>query len=339
MATIYDIARTIGVTQTTVANALAGRPNVSEAMRQRILECAREMGYRPNEIARSLTQRKTMTLALILPTIANPYYPEIAEEVERSAQSHGYQMLLCNTHYDDDRGKHYLEQLVSRWVDGIIVMGSSMKLEHILEHHQRGLPIVFCNWQENEPLSPDIPQVSADYRTAGSLAAHHLLSMGHRDLAIIVDLPQQILRLEGFVATLAAAGIDLPQNRIAQGDSSLESGYRAARTLLEQHPRPTAIFATTDWMALGALEAAHSLGMQVPQDLSIIGLDDIVVAAHVTPALTTIAISKQRLAQEAAKILLERIQHPDEPVPSPVLIEPELCLRKSLSHPAATSVH
>ncbi|HKD76592.1 MAG TPA: LacI family DNA-binding transcriptional regulator, partial [Ktedonobacterales bacterium] len=297
MATIYDIARATGVTQTTVANALAGRGNVSEATRQRILQCAREMGYRPNEIARSFKQRKTMTLALILPTIANPYYPEIAEEVERCAQSHDYQMLLCNTHYDDALGHHYLERLVSRWVDGIIVMGSSMKLEHILAHHQRGLPIVLCNWQENEALSPDIPQVAADYREAGALAARHLLAMGHRDLAIIVDLPQQISRLEGFRSALADADITLSPQRIARGDSSLDSGYRAARDLLDQTPRPTAIFATNDWMALGALEAAHSLGVRVPEDLSIMGLDDIVVAAHVTPALTTIAVSKQRLAQ------------------------------------------
>jgi DNA-binding LacI/PurR family transcriptional regulator len=329
MATIYDIARATGVTQTTVANALAGRGNVSEATRQRILQAARDMGYRPNEVARSLKQHKTMTLALILPTIANPYYPEIAEEVERHAQSHDYQMLLCNTHYDDALGRHHLERLVSRWVDGIIVMGSSMKLQHILEQYQRGLPLVLCNWQENEALPADIPQVSADYREVGALAGRRLLELGHRNVGIIVDLPQQVLRLEGFRAALEEAGVELPTQRILQGDSSLESGYRAARELLSQPPWPTAIFATNDWMALGALEAAHKLGVRVPEDISIVGVDDIVVAAHVTPPLTTIAVSKQRLAQEASRVLLEQIQQP-ETTPRPVLLAPELYLRASL---------
>jgi LacI family transcriptional regulator, galactose operon repressor len=333
MATIYDIARATGVTQTTVANALAGRGNVSEATRQRILSVARDMGYRPNEIARSLKQRKTMTLALILPTIANPYYPEIAEEVERHAQSHGYQMLLCNTHYDDALGKHHLERLVSRWVDGAIVMGSSMKLEHVVEQYRRGLPLVLCNWQENETPPQDIPQISADYREAGALVARHLLALGHRDIAIIVDLPQQVLRLEGFRSSLTNAGLPLPKQRIFHGDSSLESGYRAASELLHQSPHPTAIFATNDWMALGALEAAHSLGVKVPEDLSIVGLDDIVVAAHVTPSLTSIAVSKQRLAQEAARALLDQIQNP-QIVSRPIFLTPELCLRESLAAPS-----
>ncbi len=333
MATIYDIARATGVTQTTVANALAGRGNVSAATRQRILQAARDMGYRPNEIARSLKQRKTMTLALILPTIANPYYPEIAEEVERHAQLHDYQMLLCNTHYDDNLGKHHLERLVSRWVDGVIVMGSSMALQYVLEHYRRGLPLVLCNWQENETPPQDVPQVSADYRAVGALAAQRLLELGHRDVATIADLPQQVLRLEGFQSTLAGAGIALAPQRIVHGDSSLESGYKAARELLTQTPWPTAIYATNDWMALGALEAAHSLSIRVPEDLSIIGVDDIVIAAHVTPTLATIAVSKQRIAQEASRILLQQIQQPGTAT-QPVWLSPDLYLRESLAAPA-----
>ncbi|HXV98499.1 MAG TPA: LacI family DNA-binding transcriptional regulator, partial [Anaerolineae bacterium] len=117
MITIYDIAKAVGVTQTTVANALAGRGNVSEATRQRILKYAQEMGYRPNTIARSLAQGKTYTLALILPRISTPFYPEIAEAIEHTAMQQDYQLLLCNTHDDPDLGRRYLERLISRWVD------------------------------------------------------------------------------------------------------------------------------------------------------------------------------------------------------------------------------
>jgi LacI family transcriptional regulator len=327
MTTIYDIAKAVGVTQTTVANALAGRGNVSEATRKRILQCAQEMQYHPNALARGLAKKKTSTLGFLLPTIANPFYPEIAEEIERIAHIHDYQMLLCNTHYDFALGKQHLERLVSRWVDGIIVMGSSMDITDIAHAFQSGLPTVLCDWQENE-ASLEIPQVKGDFYCAGKLAAEHLLALGHRRMAIIVDEPQQSLRLEGFRAALQAQGLALPHEMIQQGHSTLESGYLAAKKLLTTEPPPSAIFATTDWMAIGALEASREMGLHVPQDLSVLGLDDIVVGAHISPPLTTIAISKDQLAQSATEMLLQQIDGTGD-YRSPVLISPALRLRHS----------
>lgn len=331
MTTIYDIAKAVGVTQTTVANALAGRGNVSEATRKRILQCAQEMHYRPNTLARSLAKRKTLTLGFLLPTIANPFYPEIAEEIEHIAQAHDYQMLLCNTHYDAVLGRQHLERLVSRWVDGIIVMGSSMDITDVVCAFDNGLPTVLCDWQENETL-PAIPQVKGDFFHAGKLAAQHLLSLGHRRLAIIVDEPQQTLRLEGFRTTLQEQGLTLQSSMLQQGHSTLESGYVAAKNLLISTLPPTAIFATSDWMAIGVLEAARDMGMQVPDDLSILGLDDIVIGAHISPPLTTIAISKHQLAQQATEILLQQIDG-KEYQQSAVLVSPSLVLRHSTMSP------
>lgn len=327
MATLQDIATAVGVTQTTVANALKGKGNVSETTRQSILKCAEELGYRPNMLARSLAQGKTDTLGFILPTIANPFYPEIAEAIERTAGQHGYQMLLCNTYYDFQQGRQHLERLVSRWVDGIIVMGSSMDIADIVAQFRRGLPTVLCDWQENE--SPQgIPQVSVDFRRAGALAAEHLLELGHREIAIIVSEPEQTLRLEGFRAVLQAAGLPLPDEMIRQGHSTLESGYAAAQKFLTTPTRPTAIFATTDWMALGAMEAILDAGLRVPQDISIIGLDDIVVSAHIRPPLTTVAVPKFQLAKEATELLFGLI-HAEHPYPLARLIEPSLVVRQS----------
>ena len=331
MTTIYDIAKAVGVTQTTVANALAGRGNVSEATRKRILQCAQEMQYRPNSLARSLAKRKTLTLGFLLPTIANPFYPEIAEEIERIAQVHDYQMLLCNTHYDYVLGRQHLERLVSRWVDGIIVMGSSMDIADVVRSFRNGLPTVLCDWQENEDLS-EMPQVKGDFFRAGKLAAEHLLSLGHRRLAIIVDEPQQTLRLEGFRITLQQQGLNLLPEMLQQGYSTLESGYTAAKNLLLSATPPTALFATTDWMAIGALEAARDMGVRVPDDLSILGLDDIVIGAHISPPLTTIAIPKHQLAQQATEMLLQQIDGKGYP-PSAVLVSPSLVLRHSTVPP------
>lgn len=336
MTTIYDIAKAVGVTQTTVANALAGRGNVSEATRKRILQCAQDMGYRPNVLARGLAKGKTSTIGFLLPTIANPFYPEIAEEIERITHVHDYQLLLCNTHHDYALGRQNLERLVSRWVDGIIVMGSSMDLADLVHQFEHGLPIVLCNWQENEP-SPGIPQVNVDFRLAGELAAHHLLALGHQKIAIIVDEPQQTTRFAGFRAALLSAGIPLQDEMIQLGDSTIESGHAAARTLLTSPQRPTAIFATNDWMAIGALEAAREEGIHVPEDLSIIGLDNVIVGAHISPPLTTIDIPKHQLAKEATELLMRQIDGDRDQTQS-ILIPPELLVRHSTAVPSSATM-
>jgi DNA-binding LacI/PurR family transcriptional regulator len=202
-----------------------------------------------------------------------------------------------------------------------------MDIGDILQQYQRGLPVVLCDWQENE-ASLQIPQVSVDFRHAGSLAAQHLIEAGHRQIAIIFDEPQQTLRFEGFQATLLEAGIELPSSMIQRGNSTLESGYTAAQKLLAVSPRPTAIFATTDWMALGAIEAIEDAGLQVPQDISIVGLDDIVVSAHIRPPLTTVAIPKSQLAFAATELLFHLIDKKSD-IPLRRLIEPSLIIRKS----------
>lgn len=334
MATLQDIALAVGVTPTTVANALKGRGNVSEATRNRILQCAKELRYQPNMLARSLAQGKTYTLGFLLPTIANPFYPEIAEAIERTAHQHSYQMLLCNTLYDSALGRQQLDRLVSRWVDGVIVMGVSMDIAAISAHFQHGLPTVLCNWQENEVIE-DIPHVSADFHCAGKLAAQHLLSLGHQCMAVIVDLPRQTLRLQGFCEALQAAGVTLDHKMIQQGNSTLESGYAATQHLLSQPERPTAIFATTDWMALGAIEAAQDAGLRIPQELSIIGLDDIVVSTHIRPPLTTVAVPKFQVAKEATELLLGLINK-EADLPMLRLIEPLLIVRQSTASPNIT---
>jgi DNA-binding LacI/PurR family transcriptional regulator len=331
MVTIYDIARSAGVAKSTVANVLTGKGKVSEATRERVLQCAREMGYRPNLLARNLSQHKTLTIALVLPTIANPFYPEIIDAVENIVREHEYQTLFCNTHGDFALGRQQMERLMSRWVDGYIIMGSSMDIADIQRYFQQGVPIVLCDWQENESPA-QIPQVSVDFYRAGQLAAEHLLDLGHRSIAVIYDEPQQTLRLEGFQSVLQAAGITLPAELIPRGNSTLESGYAATKQLLVHSEHPTAIFATNDWMALGAIEAVLDEGLRVPQDISIIGLDDIVVSAHLRPPLTTIAVPKSQLAKEATELLLGQIDGNQEMIVSR-LVEPYLVLRRSTTFP------
>ncbi|HET8841704.1 MAG TPA: LacI family DNA-binding transcriptional regulator [Ktedonobacteraceae bacterium] len=331
MVTIYDIAKAAGVAKSTVANALSGKGTVSEATRQRVLQYAQEMGYRPNVLARSLYNHKTFTIALVLPTIVNPFYPEIVEAMEHTAREHEYQTLFCNTHYNFEVGRQQMERMMSRWVDGYIIMGSSMDIADVKQYFEQDIPIVLCDWQENE-VPQGIPQVTVDFYRAGQIAAQHLLDLGHRQLASIVDEPQQTLRLQGFLSVLQAAGISLPVGAIQPGESSLESGYTATKKLLAQPQRPTAIFAATDMMALGAIEAALDEGLRIPEDLSVIGLDDITISAHLHPPLTTVAVPKFQLAKEATGLLFRQIDG-DKDLPASLVVDPHLVLRKSTTVP------
>jgi DNA-binding LacI/PurR family transcriptional regulator len=332
MVTIYDIAKATGMAKSTVANALSGKGTVSETTRQRILQCAQEMGYRPNMLARSFYNHKTLTIALILPTITNPFYPEIIEAIERTASERDYQTLFCSTHLNFELGRQQMERMMSRWIDGYIIMGSSMDIADVHQYFQQGLPIVLCDWQENE--APEgIPQVSVDFYRAGQLAAQHLLDLGHHKLGVIFDAPQQTLRLEGFLSVLQAAEITLSREMKQVSASTLESGYLAAKNLLAQAERPTAIFATTDWLALGAIDAVLDAGLRVPEDISIIGLDDIMLSAHLRPPLTSIAVPKLQLAREAISLLFGQMDG-DKDVSARRLIEPYLIVRQSTTFPA-----
>ena len=330
MTTLDDVARHVGVTSATVSNVITGKGSVGENTRARVFAAIEELGYQPNLVARSLARKKTFTLALVLLTIANPFYAEIAEEIERVARQHGYQLLLCNTHKDTMIGREHLKALSSRWVDGLLVMGGSLSVPDMLaaaRRGQRGQPLVLSVPSEHEQ-NVALPVVDIDFHHAGELVARHLLELGHHRTAVIVEAPSHTLRLEGFRTALATSGVALPTEYVQYGDSTMQSGYQGAEALLALPIRPTAIFATNDLMALGAVEAALDQGLRVPGDLSVAGLDDIMLGAHVRPPLTTVAIPKQDLAKQAIELLLRYIDGV-ESEPVSLTVRPHLVIRHS----------
>lgn len=335
MTTLDDVARHVGVTSATVSNVITGKGSVGENTRARVFAAIEELGYQPNLVARSLARKKTFTLALVLLTIANPFYAEIAEEIERVARQHGYQLLLCNTHKDTTIGREHLKALSSRWVDGLLVMGGSLSVPDMLaaaRRGQRGQPLVLSVPSEHEQ-NVALPVVDIDFHHAGELVARHLLELGHHRTAVIVEAPSHVLRLEGFRTALATSGVALPTEYVQYGDSTMQSGYQGAEALLALPIRPTAIFATNDLMALGAVEAALDQGLRVPGDLSVAGLDDIMLGAHVRPPLTTVAIPKQELAKQAIELLLRYIDGA-ESEPVALTVRPHLVVR----HSTATAI-
>lgn len=329
MTTISDVARRAKVTTATVSNVITQRVPVSDKTRARVLQAIEELGYRPNLVARSLAQGKTMTFALVVPTISNPFFAEVVEEIERVADQHDYQLLLSMTHNSLEEGKRHLERMASRWVDGFIVMGMAADISDVLALKKGGKEVVLSVWNQ-DPLTHSLPIVDIDFRLAGELATQHLLECGHRRIAAIVEEPVQLTRRKGFEFALAEVGLTAPPEYIRQGDSSFESGYRCTLELLDLPEPPTAIFAGNDWMALGAIEAIVSRGLSVPHDLAVVGVDDISQAAHTHPPLTTIRIPKREMARVATELLLRHIQGIDIPEePLKILICPHLMIRQS----------
>lgn len=329
MSTIADVARRAGVTTATVSNVLTGRVVVREETRDRVLKAIAELDFRPNLIARGLAQGKTMTLALIVPTISNPFFAEVVEEVERVADQHDYQLLLCMTHNSTVNGERHLERLARRWVDGFIVLSMAAETADVLALAKRGKPVVLGAWNHDVEAQV-LPMVDIDFFLAGKLATQHLLDCRHRRIAAILERSVQQTRLDGYQETISAAGVWSTPDYIRSGDSSFESGYVAAQELLALPEPPTAIFAGNDWMALGAIEAVTSHGLRVPRDISIVGVDDITLAAHAHPPLTTISIPKREMARATTELLLRYLQNADGvEEPQRILVDPHLVIRHS----------
>ena len=330
MVTIADVAERAGVTTATVSNVVTGRVTVSSKTRARVLKAIAELGYRPNLLARGLARGRTYTIALVVPTITNPFFSEVVEEVERTADRNGFQIMLNTTHNVMELGKRHLERMASRWMDGCIVMSMAADITDVLEVAKLGKPVVLSAWDQ-DPRAAALPIVDIDFRSAGELATQHLVALGHRRIAAILELPVQQSRLDGYRLALATGDVAPDPTLLLAGDSSFESGYHAASAALALPEPPTAFFAGNDQMALGAIEAITARGLRVPGDVSVVGVDDIMQAAYSHPPLTTISIPKREMARAATELLLRLIERKDEaPAATHVtLVRPHLVERAS----------
>ena len=326
MVTIYDVARLAGVTKSTVSNVINEKTVVKEETRARVLAAMAELNYSPSPVARGLKRGKTFVLGLMVPTLMNPFYSEIVEIVEQVVETHGYHLLLCIAGKDEGHLQHTLQRLSNRSVDGLLLMSEGVSEQEIQNLTQRGIPIVLS---VNRPFVTSVPMVSIDYLSVGSLAARHLLSLGHRSIAVILERPWHELRLQGCIEELTREGVKLSSKYICVGDSTFQSGYAAACELLALPTLPTAIFATNDLMALGALQAAIDLGIEVPERLSIIGVDNILQDEYSRPPLTTISLPRQELGREAIELLFRCIEHPRRRALMTMLLRPEIVRRSS----------
>lgn len=341
-ATIADVAARSGVSTATVSRVLsdagAGRP----ITRDRVLEAARELHYRPSGVARALKRRTTLTIGLVVTDIENPFYPQIVRAVEDIAHGLGYALLLCNAADDPQRELAYLDLLLERQVDGIIVASSRATRRHAELLSSSPVPVVLVN--SAAPQS-GLPAVDTDHRLGARLAAEHLLGLGHRVIGHVSAPASNAAarpRLAGIRDALRNAGLPASALHVSPGDGHVIGGEKAAKELLAV-PDLTAIACYNDLSAIGVLRAARAAGRRVPDDVSVVGFDDIQPAQWTDPPLTTIGQPIAEMSRWAVLRLREAVGHgslPPRPAAgpaTPVHLRPELIVRGSTAAPRSTS--
>jgi LacI family transcriptional regulator len=328
MATIREVAEQAGVSYATVSHVINNTRLVSQETRERVLTAMAALDYRPNALARSLRQGKTNTLGLVLPDSANPFFAEISRSIEDEAFKKGYSVFLCNTELDTERELFYVDVLSKKQVDGIIFVAAGDQADSLDFLVQRNMPVVMI---DRDVPNVQVDAVLSDNQLGGYLATRHLLELGHSRIACIAgssSITPSAERLIGYRRALEEAGRPYDEQLIVRGDYHAQSGLELTHFILKLDPRPTAIFALNDLMALGALRAAAEAGYSVPRDLAVVGYDDLELAHFTNPPLTTIAQPKKEIGAQAVNLLVERISHKSRP-PSRLVLPPELIVRRS----------
>jgi LacI family transcriptional regulator len=307
-ATIQDIARAAGVSNQTVSRVLNNRPDVADATRQRVTDVIQQMGYRPSDMARGLRNKNTRTIGLIIPDSANPFFAEIAKGVETGCFDRGYGVILCNSAKVLERELIYLDLLQSKGADGIIFIATSTHIDHLYPLVESGVPVALF-YRDAGNLNVDTFKI--DNFQAGYMATTHLLELGHTRIACIrpsSDETPSGRRVDGHLHALEQAGIPADMALMPRGDNLIEGGEAATAALLASGDSFSAIFAANDAMAIGAMRSLRDSGRRVPDDVSVIGVDDIMLAKYVEPPLTTIAQPKQEAGLRAIEYLIERVE-------------------------------
>lgn len=307
MANIQDVATRAKVSIATVSRVLNESDHkVSPATRQRVLAAVRQLDYRPNALARGLLMKKTMTIGIIIPDISNPYYAEIVRGIQDVADQTGYNVLLQNTDRKQARIIKSIHLLREKIVDGVIFSGGIIHeyatLSALKELRER--VVVIGRHEVN------FPAALVDNIGGAAQAIQHLIDLGHEKIAFLggpENSTTMIDRFKGYQTALAQNGFPLQDDLLKWGDLTPESGYAAATELLNRKDRPSAIFSGNDMMAFGSLHAARRLGLKVPDDVAVVGFDDVPLCAYVDPNLTTVEIPRYGLGAGAMQMLIDLI--------------------------------
>lgn len=323
--TIDEVAKRAGVSISTVSRVLNGLDRVHPQTRQRVLEVVRELRYQPSALARGLAIQQTQTLGFVIPTLSDPFYFEIVRGVEEAAAAMGHNLLVVSQPAAQD-DRRYLQLFDQRRVDSMVLVGVTIPAEEMSRLVAQGFPVA-CLQQD---VGEGVFSFRVDNYGGARAMADHLLSLGYRRIAYIAGsdhTPDNAERLRGLQDALSDRGLSLPRGWIAQGDYHRKSGYIAMQQLLGLSPLPEAVFAANDQMAIDAILAIRDRGLRVPEDIAVVGFDDIPLASYVVPSLTTVRQPAYELGYRAARAVLEALK--EATVPTRVVLPTQLVIRQS----------
>ncbi|NPV54987.1 MAG: LacI family DNA-binding transcriptional regulator [Firmicutes bacterium] len=330
MPVIKEVAELAKVSPSTVSRVLNGTGQVKQETREAVLKAVERLNYRPNPLAQSLRNKKTRLIAVLLPDITNPFFPEVVRGLEDTAKGYGYNIILGNTDENREKELEYIKALGNRWIDGMIFSSVSggREVEKRIVELARSLPVVLID-RKLEALS--LSSVIVDNFRGAYEATMHLISLGKRRIAFIGGPPDiQIFRdrLNGYLKALEESGIKRDDDIIQNGDLKIGGGCLATIRLLDSPSPPAAIFAANDLMAIGALRIVKKRRLRIPEDVAVIGFDDIPLASQITPGLSTVSQPSHEIGAQAMQLLMRSIKNP-RARSKHIVLAPRLIVRKS----------
>jgi LacI family transcriptional regulator len=333
---IRDVARRAKVSTATVSRTVNQVATVDAQLAKRVWKAIEELGYYPNRQARALVSGRSRVFGLIVSEITNPFFPEIVQTFETLAVEQHYEILLTSTIHDPKRMELAVRRMIEGRVDGVAILTFGME-DDLLEHLRfRNLPLVFV---DIGPKAPRVSNIRVDYADGIRQAVQHLAALRHERIGFIAGplrLRSAMARKDAFQASMKEIGLPVKPDFLVEGDHRLEGGKRALKKLAELRERPTAVLCSNDMTAIGVMREAFELNIKVPQDLSVIGFDDIRMAEFLTPPLTTVQMSQSELARLAFEALLKEVKR-ETPIPegSEYVLKTHLVLRNSTTFPSS----
>lgn len=330
--TLKDIARDSGSSLATVSRALSNPELVQSQTLEHIRETAARLGYIPNRRAKALAAGHSETIGVVVPTLNSPIFSTTLHEMQRSFAANGFQLLIASHEYDPSSEAAAFSQLIAHGVDGLIIVGARRPQSSWVLLEAAQIPIIQI-WEGR----PDHDRITVDNQQAGYMVARYLVDIGHRRFGVIcghlLNNDRQSARVEGIREALSQDGLTLARTQISEQPLSISAGRAGCMTLLEMLPRPTAIIGTADLLAIGAMFEAQGRGIVVPDAVSIAGIDNVDVAAHLSPSLTTVDIPASNIGAEAASLMLRRLSEADATPGTSISLPVNLVVRHSTARP------
>ncbi len=332
---LKDVARLAGVSVSTASRALNGKACVNEETKKRIMDAVEQMNYRPNILSKSLKMGRSNTICLLVSTIQNPIFSEITQGVEDTARKCGYIVVLCNTDEDETIEREYIDNMKTRWVDGFIICSAVNSSSYIKNLHDEGFPVVMVNRFEKEDEA-NVDTVGVDNYQSAYDATKYLIQTGHKRIALGCGSEELLLyreRYRGYCDALKAAGLEYDDTLVMREVYNKDCFYQFTRKLMNKDQKPDAIFATSDPIAFRVMHALHDLNLRIPEDVSVLGFDNVELSSMVEPPLTTVSQPLYQLGCAAARSLINQINFKEKngtlPTPVNTILDTNLIVRRS----------